>query len=142
MASAKEGDKVRVHYTGSLQDGTVFDSSKDRQPLEFTVGEGQVISGFDDAVKGMEEGESKKITISSDEAYGERREDLVVAYERDRLPDDLEPEVGMALQAKAPDGSVTEVMVVDMDEEKLMLDANHPLAGRELQFEIELVEIV
>lgn len=141
MANAKNGDTVRIHYTGRLTDGTVFDSSQDREPLEFTLGEGQVISGFEEAVRGMEEGETKTAEIPSDDAYGPRRDDLELQMPRDRLPEDLDPTVGDRLQMRTQDGQTVEVLVTDVDDAGIRVDANHPLAGRDLEFEIELVDI-
>jgi len=141
MAKAKNGDTVRIHYTGRLTDGTVFDSSEDRDPLEFTLGEGKVIPGFEEAVRGMEEGESKTAEIAADDAYGPRRDDLVMQMPRDRLPEDLDPSVGQRLQMQTQDGQKVEVLVTDVDDAGIRIDANHPLAGRDLEFEIELVGI-
>jgi len=141
MAQANEGDTVHIHYTGRLDDGTVFDSSEDRDPLSFTLGEGQVIPGFEEAVEGMEEGDSKTATIPADDAYGERREDLVLTVLRDRLPEDLEPEVGQPLQMRSGDGETFQVVITEVDDDSVEVDANHPLAGRDLTFDIELVEI-
>lgn len=142
MTAARNGDTVRVHYTGSLGDGTVFDSSKEREPLEFTLGEGKIISGFEQAVVGMEPGESKTVQIESDNAYGPHREEMVVSVERTRLPEDIEPQVGGQLQVRQPDGSVHPVIVTEVSDASVTLDANHPLAGEDLNFEIELEEIV
>ncbi|NOX20647.1 MAG: peptidylprolyl isomerase [Nitrospirae bacterium] len=142
MAQAKTGDKVRVHYSGFLEDGTVFDSSLDRDPLEFTLGEGMVIKGFEDAVLGMSVGETKTISISSDEAYGPYREDLVAVVERSMVPPDIDPKVGLVLQLRTPDGSITDVVVTEVNDNTITLDANHPLAGKDLIFEIKLVEIL
>lgn len=141
MAEAKQGDDVKVHYTGRLEDGTVFDSSQDRDPLEFTLGEGQVIPGFEEAVQGMGEGESKTTTIAADEAYGPRRDDLILPVERDRFPEDVDPEVGQPLQMQTNDGQVVQVVVQEIKDGTVMLDANHPLAGQDLTFDIELVEL-
>ena len=142
MAQAKTGDKVRVHYSGFLEDGTVFDSSLDREPLEFTLGEGMVIKGFEDAVLGMSVGETKTISIPSDEAYGPYREDLVAVVEKNMVPPDIDPKVGLVLQLRTPDGSITDVVVTEVNEDTITLDANHPLAGKDLIFEIKLVEIL
>lgn len=141
MAQAKEGDKVRIHYTGRLDDGTVFDTSENRDPLEFKVGEGRVIPGFEEAVVGMDEGEEKTATIPAEQAYGPRRNDLLIAVEREALPEDVDPEVGQQLQMRANDGQTVPVRVADVDEEKVVLDANHPLAGRDLTFDIHLVAV-
>lgn len=141
MAQAQNGDTVRIHYTGRLEDGTVFDSSEDRDPLEFTIGEEQVIPGFEEAVEGMQEGESKTAEIPSEAAYGEHRDDLVVSVPRDRLPEGMDPDVGERLQMQSPDGHTFNATVVDTDASSLEMDANHPLAGKDLTFEIELVKV-
>lgn len=141
MAEAKQGDNVKVHYTGRLEDGTVFDSSQDRDPLEFTLGEGQVIPGFEQAVQGMGEGDSKTTTVAADEAYGPRRDDLILPVERDRFPEDVDPEVGQPLQMQTNDEQVVQVVVQEIKDGVVMLDANHPLAGEDLTFDIELVEL-
>lgn len=138
---AESGDTVLVHYTGSLDDGTVFDSSRDGDPIEFELGGEQVIQGFEDAVLGMEEGERREAHLTPDEAYGEHRDDLQMEVERDQLPDDLEPEVGQALAVQVAPGEETTARVVEVGEESVMLDLNHPLAGRNLTFDVELVEI-
>ena len=141
MAQAKAGDKVKVHYTGKLDDGTVFDSSRDRDPIEFVLGQKMVIAGFDDAVAGMEVGETKEVSLDPDQAYGQPRDELIGEVERARLPEELAPEVGMFLQAQSPDGSVTDVKIVEVKDETITIDANHPLAGQTLNFELELVSI-
>lgn len=141
MAQAKKGDSVKIHYTGRLDDGTVFDSSRERDPLEFTVGSGMVIPGFDSAVAGMEVGEEKTTSIPADEAYGPRRDDLLIPVPTDQLPDDLEPQVGQQLQMQTGDGQTFVAAVTRIGDEEVVLDANHPLAGKELTFDIELVEI-
>jgi peptidylprolyl isomerase len=141
VAQAKEGDSVKIHYTGRLDDGTVFDSSRERDPLEFTLGSGMVIPGFDDAVAGMKVGEEKTTSIPSDEAYGPHRDDLLISVPSDRLPEDLEPQVGQQLQMQTGDGQTFVAAVTRVGEEEVVLDANHPLAGQDLTFDIELVEI-
>lgn len=141
MAQAKNGDTVKIHYTGSLEDGTVFDSSAGREPLEFTLGEGAVIPGFEKAAVGMDAGEKKKFTIPCDEAYGERNEELIYVVDKSELPQGIDPEPGMALQAQGPDGQPFLLNVTAVAEEKVTLDANHPLAGKDLTFEIELVAV-
>lgn len=141
MAEAQQGDTVRIHYTGSLEDGTVFDTSENRDPLEFTLGEGEVISGFENAVQGMAEGETKTAEVPPDHAYGPRRDDLVLTVAKEQLPADLEPEVGDQLEMRTQDGQAFPVKVTQVGEEQVQLDANHPLAGEALIFEIELVEI-
>ncbi|MEJ2288759.1 MAG: peptidylprolyl isomerase [Deinococcales bacterium] len=141
MATAKRGDTVRVHYTGRLDDGTVFDSSREREPLEFTVGEGQVITGFERAVEGMEVGEARETRIEADDAYGEHREDLVLDLPKEQVPEDMQIEPGMRLELRQPDGQAVPVTVAEVGDESVTLDANHPLAGQPLTFELELVEI-
>lgn len=141
MSSAKAGDSVRVHYTGKLQDGTVFDTSEGRDPLAFTVGAGQVIPGFEQAVAGMEVGQTLEVRIPPDDGYGERRDDLVLEVEREQIPSDIEVELGSQLALQQPDGQSVPVTVTSLDESTVTLDANHPLAGKELLFEVELVGI-
>ena len=141
MAAAKKGDNVKIHYKGTLQDGTVFDSSEGRDPLGFTVGSGQVITGFDEAVMGMSEGEAKNVTIPVEKAYGPRNDELVMPVPLSQVPEDLNPEVGQQLQMGGPDGQPVIVSVVDITDEHIMLDANPPLAGEDLTFDIELVAI-
>jgi peptidylprolyl isomerase len=142
LAKIKEGDTVKVHYTGKIADGTVFDSSKDREPLEFTIGEGKLIPGFEKAVVGMEVGESNTITIPSGEAYGEKRDDMIVDVERKQIPTDIKPEVGQQLQVQQKDGGAIPVVISEVTDSTVKLDANHPLAGEDLTFEIEVVEVV
>lgn len=141
MAQAKSGDTVAVHYTGTLTDGTMFDSSQGREPLEFTIGAGQVIPGFEQAVVGLQLGESRETNIAADQAYGPRDEDLLFDVDRDQLPGDLSPKVGEQYQMRQPDGQTVVVSVRDVTPEQITLDANHPLAGEDLTFEIELVTI-
>jgi peptidylprolyl isomerase len=142
MAQAKRGDAVKIHYTGRLQDGTVFDSSRGKEPLEFTLGDGRIIPGLEEAVEGMKEGESREADIPSDRAYGPRRDELLVQVERERLPSEIEPEPGVALQMRTPEGNLVPVVIAKADEKVVVMDANHPLAGNDLSFELELVEIV
>ncbi len=142
MTQAKSGNTVRIHYTGTLDDGTEFDSSAGRDPLEFALGGGQVIPGFDTAVDGMALGESKSVTIPPDEAYGQRHGQLVQQVPRTALPGDMEPAVGMQLQSQSPDGQVMNLVVTEIVDDSLTVDANHPLARQALTFAIELVEIV
>ena len=141
-AVAKNGDTVRVNYTGKLADGTIFDSSAGREPLEFTVGAGQVIPGFDNAVLGMKVGEKKTVTIPVDEAYGPRRDEQIVEISREKLPSDMTPEVGQQLVMKQSDGREIVVVITKVSDETVTIDANHPLAGKDLTFEIELVKIL
>jgi peptidylprolyl isomerase len=141
MAQAKAGDIVKVHYTGRLDDGSVFDSSQGRDPLRFEVGTGQVIAGFDEAVSGMSEGETKSVRIPSAEAYGERRDELMLEVERSAFPAEIDPEVGQRLQMSQGAGQTAVVTVAEVTDERVRLDANHPLAGEALTFELELVEI-
>jgi FKBP-type peptidyl-prolyl cis-trans isomerase 2 len=140
LSKVKDGDTVKVHYTGTLKNGEVFDSSKDKEPLEFTLGEGQLIPGFEKAVVGMAVGDSATIDIPSDEAYGEEREDLIINVPKDQLPEDITPQVGMQLQVNQGNGQPIPVRIKEVGETELTLDANHPLAGQDLNFEIELVE--
>lgn len=140
-AIASDGDTVRVHYTGTLGDGTTFDTSVGNEPLEFTLGEGKMIPGFEKAVYGLQVGKSKTVTIPAAEAYGPYYDELVVVIEREQLSAGLEPEVGQQLQVQQTDGSTAVVIVTDVSEDTITVDANHPLAGKDLTFEIELVEI-
>jgi peptidylprolyl isomerase len=141
MTQAKTGDTVKIHYTGTLEDGTEFDSSTGREPLEFALGSGQVIPGFDNAVDGMAVGDSKTVTIPPGEAYGERHEQLVQQVPKTALPDEMKPEVGMQLQSQSPEGQVMNLVVTEVAVESITVDANHPLAGQALTFAIELVEV-
>jgi len=141
MSKAKDGDTVKVHYTGKLEDGSVFDFSADGDPLEFTIGEGRIILGFEEAVKGMEAGESKTVNISPEDAYGAYQEELVVMIERKEFPPHLEPEAGQELQISQPNGATAVVTVVEVTDSVVKIDANHPLAGKDLTFDIELVAI-
>jgi FKBP-type peptidyl-prolyl cis-trans isomerase 2 len=142
MAQAQSGDLVRVHYTGRLADGTIFDTSMEREPLEFTLGEGELIPGFEQAVLGMTAGESKTATILADQAYGPHHTERVIDVERHHLPPDLQPELGQQLQMTRPDGTTVSVVVTTITETQVTLDANHPLAGQDLIFDIMLVEIL
>lgn len=141
MAQAKVGDTVTVHYTGRLDDGTVFDSSANREPLQFTLGQGDLIPGFEQAVLGMAPGESKTETIPFDRAYGPYREEMVIEVDRQQLPTEIEPAVGQQLQVREESGAVIPVVITDVTDESITLDANHPLAGEELTFDIQLVDI-
>lgn len=142
MSQAKAGDTVRIHYTGKLDDGTQFDSSAGREPLEFAVGSGQVIPGFDKAVEGMTVGDNKSVKIPADEAYGPRHDELVQEVPKSALPGDIQPSVGMLLQAEGTGGQVMKLIVTAVADESITVDGNHPLAGQALDFDIELVEIV
>jgi peptidylprolyl isomerase len=141
MTQAKSRDRVTVHYTGTLTDGTVFDSSRGGEPLAFTLGGGQVIAGFDAAVQGMAPGEAKRATILAEQAYGEYEDMLVFGVDRDQLPAELQPEVGEQYQMRQPDGQTVVVTVRDVTPAEVVFDANHPLAGQDLTFDIELVSI-
>ena len=142
IAQAKVGDTIRVHYTGTLEDGTVFDSSVGREPLQFTIGRGQMIQGFDKGVVGLNLNESKTITFPADLAYGPYRADLVQVVARDQFPPDSELEIGQMLQASQPNGQIILVTITNVTDSDVTLDANHRLAGKNLTFEIQLVEIV
>jgi peptidylprolyl isomerase len=141
MAGAKQGDTVKVHYVGRLTDGTVFDSSEGREPLEFTLGEGHVVLGFEEAVTGMEMGESKTANIPAFEAFGPFHDEMVQEVDRGQFPDDIAIEAGQQFQFEPPDGPSIVVTVVEADDEIVTVDANHPLAGKDLVFDIELVAI-
>jgi len=141
MSTAKVNDKVKVHYTGKLTTGEVFDSSVDREPIEFIVGGGQMIKGFDDGVLGMGLNEKKTLNIPADQAYGDSNPALIQTLDRTQLPPDLKPEVGQTLVAGSPEGQEMHVQVTEVTETTITIDANHPLAGKELIFDIELVEI-
>jgi peptidylprolyl isomerase len=142
MTQAKYGNPVKVHYTGKLDDGTVFDSSIDRDPLQFTLGDGQMIPGFEQAVLGMSLNESKTVTIQMDQAYGPHREEMVNVIERNQIPENMQLEVGQQLQIRQDDGQTFLVRVTDISESSVTLDANHPLAGKDLTFDLQLVEII
>lgn len=142
MTTAKSGDTVRIHYTGTLSDGSTFDSSEGRDPLEFTLGTGQVIVGFDKAVDGMLVGENKTVNIPCDEAYGPSNPDARQDFPRDKVPDDVPLEIGTRLQLSGPSGQPIMVVVAEVTDETVVLDGNHPLAGQDLTFALELVEIV
>ena len=140
--SAKRGDTVRVHYTGRLEDGIVFDTSLGRDPVEFILGAGQVIPGFEDAVVGMTPGEAKAVKVLAEQAYGLYRPELVLEISRDEVPPDLDLEVGLQLVLREPQGPLIPVTVTNLTESTVTLDANHPLAGQDLTFDIQLVEIL
>lgn len=141
MQQVKEGDVVKVHYTGKLTSGEQFDSSVDREPLEFTVGAGQMIKGFDAALPGMAIGEKKTINIPAEEGYGERSDEAIIPFPKENIPDDMKLEEGMTLTLSNQDGQPMPVIVKEIKEDVVILDANHFLAGQELIFDIELVEI-
>ncbi len=141
MATAKTGDTVAVNYTGKLDDGTVFDSSSGREPLEFTIGSGQVIPGFEEAVIGMTPGETKTASLPPEQAYGSRHDELVITLGRDQVPEGMAITVGQRLSLRSPDNRELPVVVTAVNEESITLDANHPLAGKTLHFDIELVAI-
>ncbi len=142
MVQAKKGDVVKVHYTGKFEDGTVFDTSIGRDPLEFAVGSRKVIPGFEEAVEGMNPGELKTVSISPEKGYGLHLEELVIEIARDNLPEEVEPVVGQAIQIGESHDKMLQVTVTEVTDSKVVLDANHPLAGKNLVFEIKLLEIV
>ncbi|MVA97062.1 peptidylprolyl isomerase [Nitratireductor sp. CAU 1489] len=142
MAEVKSGDVVRIHYTGKLTDGTEFDSSDGREPLEFEVGSGQIIPGLDNHVTGMSVGDKSTVTIPAEEAYGPRDQNQVQALPRTQIPDTIELSVGTRLQASTPDGQPVGLTVVELTDDTVTVDANHPLAGQDLVFDVEVVEIV
>lgn len=142
MAQVKSGDKIKVHYHGRLTNGETFDSSEGRDPLEFEVGSGMVIKGFDEGVTGMTVGEKKTINIPFMEAYGPRNPEMVINMPKDRFPQDMELELGMPLVMSDGQGQQFQVTIVEIEEAAVKLDANHPLAGQDLVFDLELVEIV
>lgn len=138
---AKDGDKVKVHYHGKLSNGETFDSSQGREPLEFTVGEGQVIKGFDEGVRGMQVGDKKTVEINSEDAYGSKDEKNIIEFPRNQFPPDMKAEKGMQLMLSSGDGQQFPVVVVDIKDDVIVLDANHPLAGQKLIFDIEMMDI-
>jgi peptidylprolyl isomerase len=142
MQVVKKADTVKVHYQGRMTNGETFDSSEGREPLQFQVGQGMVIPGFDNGVLEMKEGDKKTVEIPVENAYGPRDESLVIEFPREKLPPDLKPEEGMQLQLSNQDGQAYPVVVTSVGENSIMLDANHPLAGEDLIFDIELVEIL
>lgn len=141
MTKIKDGSQVKVHYTGKLTDGTVFDSSEGREPLAFTIGKGMMIPGFENGVLGMALEEEKTITIQPEEAYGEMREDMIAEVPNQQLPPEIKPEIGMELMSQTPDGQQLVVKIKEVKDESIVIDANHPLAGKELTFDIKVVEI-
>lgn len=141
MTKIKDGNEVKVHYTGKLNDGTVFDSSDGREPLAFTIGKGMMIPGFEKGVMGMALNEEKTITLPPEEAYGEVREDMIAEVPNQQLPPEIKPEIGMELMSQTPDGQQLVVKIKEVKDESIVIDANHPLAGQELTFDIKVVEI-
>ncbi|MCX6830012.1 MAG: peptidylprolyl isomerase [candidate division Zixibacteria bacterium] len=141
MTQAKHGDTVKVHYTGRFDDGQVFDSSSGREPLQFTIGQGQIIPGFEAAVVGMVPGQTKTEKIPSDQAYGNHDQNMVAEIERKLVPEGLNPEIGQELEMEHPNGETIPVIVTNVNESHVTIDANHPLAGKDLTFDIELLEI-
>jgi peptidylprolyl isomerase len=141
MSKAKKGDNVKVHYKGRLTNGEQFDSSEGRDPLAFTVGAGQMIKGFDDAIPGMEVGEKKTINIPAKDAYGEKNSDAIIEFPKSNIPEDMKLEPGMKLQLQNQAGQPIPVVVSEVKDDVVVLDANHELAGKELVFDIELVDI-
>ncbi|AUC77501.1 peptidylprolyl isomerase [Olleya sp. Bg11-27] len=141
MSQVKENSAVKVNYTGKLSDGQIFDSSEGKEPIEFTLGQGQLIPGFEKGLIDMKLNEKKTITIAKEEAYGDINEALRQEVSKTDLPQDMKPEVGMGLVSKAPDGRETNLLVVEVKEDTIVLDANHPLAGKDLIFDLEVVEI-
>ena len=142
MKQVQKGDRIRVHYHGKLTNGETFDSSEGRAPLEFVVGAGQMIKGFDDAVVGMELGEKKTVNIAAIDAYGEHKDDQVIEFPRNQFPKDLKPEIGMQLTMTNGQGQQFPVTIAEVKDETVVLDANHFLAGKELVFDITIAEIV
>jgi peptidylprolyl isomerase len=141
MGVVKEGDTITLHYKGTLDDGLVFDSSEGGQPLSFKVGDGQVIQGFDDGVRGMEVGGSRQINIPADQAYGEYHEELVTVVPRSTFPPDVNPAIGLAFELELPSGEAMPVRIIDVEGDEITLDANHLLAGEALHFDVLLVSI-
>lgn len=141
MSQVKQNDTVKVHYTGKLADGQVFDSSLEREPIEFTLGQGQLIPGFEKGVIDMKVNEKKTVTIPCGEAYGEVNDSLFQEVKKEQLPPEIKPEVGMGLVSKNPDGTERQLRVAEVKEDAIVVDANHPLAGKELIFDLEVVEI-
>lgn len=142
MQQVQSGDTVKVHYHGRLTDGTTFDSSEGRDPLEFQVGSGMVIAGFDNGVVGMIVGDKKTVHIAVDDAYGPKNPDMIIEFPKEQVPADMPMEVGMRLNLNNSQGQVVPVVITEIQEAAILLDANHPLAGEDLVFDIELVEII
>jgi FKBP-type peptidyl-prolyl cis-trans isomerase 2 len=141
MNQVKENNTVKVNYTGKLADGQVFDSSEGKEPIEFTLGQGQLIPGFEKGLIDMKLNEKKTITVAKEEAYGDVNKDLIQEVKKTELPQDMTPEVGMGLVSKSPDGQEMNLMVVEVKDESIVIDGNHPLAGKELVFDLEVIEI-
>lgn len=141
MSQVKQNDTVKVHYTGKLKDGQVFDSSEGKEPIEFTLGQGQLIPGFEKGLIEMKVNEKKTINIPKEEAYGEPRAELIQEVEKAQLPEEIKPEVGMGLVSKSPDGQEMNLVVTDVKDDTIVVDGNHPLAGKDLVFDLEVVEI-
>jgi len=141
MSQVKKDDTVKVHYTGKLEDGQVFDSSLEREPIEFTLGQGQIIPGFEDGLIDMKVSDKKTVQIPHTEAYGEVQKELFQEVPKSQLPQEIEAEVGMGLVSKNPDGTERQLRVAEVKEESIIIDANHPLAGKDLTFELEVMEI-
>ncbi|MFN4763564.1 peptidylprolyl isomerase [Gillisia sp. Q332] len=141
MSQVKQNDTVKVHYTGKLADGQVFDTSEGKEPIEFTLGQGQLIPGFEKGLLDMKINEKKTVNIPKEEAYGEPRAELVQEVEKSQLPEEIKPEVGMGLVSKTPDGQEMNLVVSEVKEDTIVVDGNHPLAGKDLVFDLEVVEI-
>ncbi|WP_166384700.1 peptidylprolyl isomerase [Polaribacter sp. 11A2H] len=141
MSQVKANNTVKVHYTGKLADGQVFDTSEGKEPIEFVLGQGRLIPGFEQGLIDMKLNEKKTISIAKEEAYGEVNEQLIQEIERANLPQDMEPKVGMGLVSKSPEGQEMNLMIIEVKEESVVIDGNHPLAGRDLVFDLEVVEI-
>ena len=141
MSQAKKGDNVKIHYKGTLEDGTVFDSSEGHDPLGFKIGAGEVIVGFEEAVTGMTVGEKKNVTIPADKAYGQPQKEMIIQAPINQIPADLNPEIGQKLELGGPNGELMAVKVVELTDEYITLDANPPLAGKDLTFDIELMTL-
>jgi len=141
MAQAKAGDRVKINFTGKLEDGSVFANTANSEPLEFKLGEGKLIPGVEKAVEGMNVGESKTVKVLPEQAYGQRHDELVEVVGRDKFPKDVKPQVGQQFEVPQQEGQSIVVRVVDVSEQSVTLDGNHPLAGRDLTFELELLEI-
>lgn len=141
MTQAKENDKVKVHYTGKLGNGQVFDQTKEEEPFEFQIGEGKIIPGFENAIIGMEENEEKEVTVGPDQAFGEVSDDMIQEVPRENIEKDVSPEVGQEVNIKLSDETLIPARIVEVKDETITIDANHPLAGHELTFNLKLVEV-